>query len=178
MRSLRQDLLYASRMLRKSPAFLLVATLSLALGIGANTAIFTLIDQVLLRPLPVKDPHQLVLLWTRGQHYGSNNGRYKISYPMYVDFRDKNQVFSGMFSRYLTDVSLSFGGNTERIQGELVSGTYFPELGVGAALGRVFTPAEDVSAGASPYAVLSYRYWVSRFAADPKVIGEKLVVNG
>ncbi len=178
MRSFYQDLQFAFRTLRKSPAFLLVATLSLALGIGANTAIFTLIDQVLLRPLPVKEPQQLVLLWTRGQHYGSNNGRYKISYPMYMDFRDKNPVFSGMFSRYLTDMSLSFSGRTERVQGEMVSGTYFPELGVGAALGRVFAESDDTLPGGAPYAVLSYRYWVSRFAADPRVIGEKLIVNG
>jgi predicted permease len=175
---LKGDFQFALRTLRKSPAFLLVATVSLALGIGANTAIFTLIDQVLLRPLPVKEPQQLVLLWSRGQHYGSNNGRYKISYPMYTDFRDKNPVFSGMFSRYLTDMSLSFSGRTERVQGEMVSGTYFPELGVGAALGRVFAEADDTTAGGAPYAVLSYRYWVSRFAADPKVIGEKLIVNG
>ncbi len=175
---LKGDFAFALRTLRKSPAFLLVATLSLALGIGANTAIFTLIDQVLLRPLPVKNPQQLVLLWSRGQHYGSNNGRYKISYPMYVDFRDKNPVFSGMFSRYLTDMSLSFSGRTERVQGEMVSGTYFPELGVSATLGRVFAPADDATPGGAPYAVLSYRYWVSRFAADPKVIGQKLIVNG
>jgi predicted permease len=178
MRTLNQDLTFAFRTLRKSPAFLLVATLSLALGIGANTAIFTLIDQVLLRPLPVKNPQQLALLWSRGQHYGSNNGRYKISYPMYADFRDQNPVFSGMFSRYLTDMSLSFSGRTERVQGEMVSGTYFPELGVGAALGRVFAPDDDATPGGAPYAVLSYRYWVSRFAADPKVIGQKLIVNG
>ena len=178
MRPFTQDLPFALRTLRKSPAFLLVATLSLALGIGANTAIFTLIDQVLLRPLPVKDPYQLVLLWSRGQHYGSNNGRYKISYPMYADFRDGNPVFSAMFSRYLTDMSLNFGGRTERIQGEMVSGTYFPALGVGPALGRVFSTADDTTSGGSPCAVLSYRYWVSRFAADPNIVGQKLIVNG
>ena len=98
MRPLHQDLLFALRTLRKSPAFLVVATLSLALGIGANTAIFSLVDQVLLRLLPVKDPQQLVLFWGRGSHYGSNNGRYKLSYPMYADFRENNQVFSGMFA--------------------------------------------------------------------------------
>ena len=178
MRRLNQDLLFALRILRKSPAFLLVATLSLALGIGANTAIFTLIDQVLLRPLPVKDPQQLVLLWTRGQHYGSNNGRYKISYPMYADFRDKNPIFNGMFSRYVTDMSVGFAGRTERVEGEMVSGTYFPDLGIGPALGRVFTPDDDASPGGAPYAVLGYRYWVSRFAADPKIIGQKFVING
>ena len=172
------DIRYAFRTFRKSPVFVAVAVLSLALGIGANTAIFTLIDQVLLRLLPVKDPKQLVLLWTRGQHYGSNNGRNKISYPMYRDFQDKNQVFSGMFCRDDMYFSLNFGGKTELVSGELVSGTYFPVLGVNAALGRVLTPADDAQEGGSPYAVLSYRFWISRFAGDPGVIGKKLVLNG
>jgi len=172
------DIRYAFRTFRKSPVFVAVAVLSLALGIGANTAIFTLIDQVLLRLLPVKDPQQLVLLWGRGDHYGSNNGPNKLSYPMYEDFRDKNQVFSGMFCRNDMDFSLNFEGKTERISGELVSGTYFPVLGVGAALGRVFNPADDQTPGGEPYAVMSYRYWISRFAGDPRVIGKKLVLNG
>jgi putative ABC transport system permease protein len=151
---------------------------SLALGIGANTAIFSLTDQVLLRLLPVKDPRQLVLLWGRGQHYGSNNGRYKLSYPMYADFRDKNQVFSGMFCRWESDFSVSFGGRTERVSGELVSGSYFPVLGVGAAVGRVFSPEDEQTPGGHPYAVLSYRYWVSRFASDPRIVGQKMIING
>src|SRR5579862_2627596 len=130
---LAQDLRYALRTFRKSPVFVLVAVLSLAFGIGANTAIFTLVDQVLLRLLPVKDPRQLVLLWGRGPHYGSNNGRYKLSYPMYKDISANNQVFSGMFARANTSMSVSAEGKTERIEGELVSGTYFPVLGVGAA---------------------------------------------
>ena len=111
--------------------------LSLALGIGANTAIFTLVDQVLLRLLPVKDPQQLVFLWGRGQHYGSNNGRYKLSYPMYADFRDQNQVFSGMFCLWQASMSVSFQGKTERVTGELVSGSYFPVLGVGCSGGAL-----------------------------------------
>jgi predicted permease len=172
------DIRYALRTFRKSPVFVAVAVLSLALGIGANTAIFTLIDQVLLRLLPVKDPKQLVLLWARGQHYGSNNGRNKISYPMYRDFQDKNQVFSGMFCRDDMFFSLNFEGKTELVSGELVSGTYFPVLGVNAALGRVLTPADDAQEGGSPYAVLSHRFWMSRFAGDPGVIGKKLVLNG
>src|SRR5271168_4228431 len=125
MGTLLQDLRYAARTFRKSPVFVVVAVLSLALGIGANTAIFTLVDQVLLRLLPVKDPQQLVLLWGRGPHYGSNNGRYRISYPLYADFRDHNQVFSGIFCRWETSMSVSAEGKTERVEGELVSGTYF-----------------------------------------------------
>src|SRR5579864_8846701 len=178
MGHLWQDVRFAIRTLKKSPVFVAVAVLSLALGIGANTAIFTLIDQVLLRLLPVKDPQQLVLLWGRGSHYGSNNGPNKLSYPMYEEFRDKNQVFSGMFCRNDTSLSLNFEGKTELISGELVSGTYFPVLGVGAALGRVFNASDDQNPGGEPYAVLSYRYWISRFAGDKNVIGKKLVLNG
>src|SRR5580700_11650425 len=178
MGNFAHDLRFTIRTFRKSPVFVAVAVLSLALGIGANTAIFTLIDQVLLRLLPVKDPQQLVLLWTRGQHYGSNSGANKISYPMYEDFRDRNQVFSGMFCRNDMDFSLNFEGKTERISGEVVSGTYFPVLGVGAALGRVFNASDDRAQSGAPFAVLSYRYWMSRFAGDPQVIGKKLVLNG
>src|SRR5580698_8046188 len=178
MGQLLNDIRYAIRTFPKSPIFVAVSVLSLALGIGANTAIFTLVDQVLLRLLPVKDPQQLVLLWGRGDHYGSNNGPNKLSYPMYEDFRDKNQVFSGVFCRNDSDFSLNFEGKTEHITGELVSGTYFPVLGVGAALGRVFNPTDDQNPGGEPYAVLSYRYWMSRFNGDPGVIGKKLVLNG
>jgi predicted permease len=178
MGNLLQDLRYAIRTFRKSPVFVAVAVLSLAFGIGANTAIFTLVDQVLLRLLPVKDPQQLVLLWGRGPHYGSNNGRYKLSYPMYEDFRDHNQVFSGMFCRWETSMSVSSDGRTERVDGELVSGTYFPVLGVGPALGRLFTAEDDKTPGGAPYAVLSYRYWLSRYAGSPGIIGKKLIVNG
>jgi len=178
MGNLAQDLRYALRTFRKSPVFVTIAVLSLALGIGANTAIFTLVDQVLLRLLPVKDPQQLVLLWSRGPHYGSNNGRYKLSYPMYEDFRDHNQVFSGTFCRDEFSMSVSAEGKAERVDGELVSGTYFPVLGVGAAIGRVFTPDDDKAPGGHPIAVISYRYWVSRFAANPNVLGKKILVNG
>ena len=178
MGKLLQDLRYAARTFRKSPVFVAVAVLSLALGIGANTAIFTLVDQLLLRLLPVKDPQQLVLLWGRGHHYGSNNGRYKLSYPMYRDFRDHNSVFSGMFSVWNTGMSVTSEGKTERVDGELVSGTYFPVLGVGAALGRVFTAEDDKARDGEPYAVLSYRYWLNRYAGNPDVIGKKIIVNG
>ena len=173
-----QDLRFAIRTLSKSPMFVTVAVFSLSLGIGANTAIFTLIDQLLLRMLPVKNPQELVLLTSRGQHYGSNNGPNKISYPMYSDFRDKNQVFQGMFCRDTFEFSLNFQGRTERVDGELVSGNFFPVLGVGAAIGRVFGPQDDLIQGANPYAVLSYGYWLSRFGRDPSVIGQKLIING
>ncbi|HTP33342.1 MAG TPA: ABC transporter permease [Candidatus Acidoferrales bacterium] len=173
-----QDLRFALRTLRKAPLFTAVAVVSLALGIGANTAIFTLINQLLLELLPVRDPEELVLLTARGQHYGSNTGANALSYMMYTDFRDKNEVFQGMFCRYGTGMSLSYGGKTELVVGELVSGNYFPVLGVGAALGRVFTAQDDLNQGGHPVAVLSYNYWQSRFAGDPGVIGKKVTVNG
>ena len=173
-----QDLRFAFRTLRKSPLFTSVAVLSLALGIGANTAIFSLIDQLILQMLPVRNPEQLVLLTARGSHYGSNTGSNAISYPMYQDFRDKNAVFQGMFCRYGMTFSMNYQGRTELVSGELVSGNYFPVLGVGAALGRVFTDRDDLYQGGHPIAVLSYGYWKSRFAADPKVLGRKLVLNG
>src|SRR5580700_6871010 len=178
MGNLAQDLRFAGRSFRKSPVFVAVAVFSLALGIGANTAIFTLVDQLLLRLLPVKDPQQLVLFWGRGPHYGSNNGRYKLSYPMYEDFRDHNSVFSGLFCQWTTEMNLSADGKSEQVDGELVSGSYFPVLGVGQALGRVFTADDDKTPSGSPYAVIGYRYWWRRFAGDPNVIGKKIVVNG
>src|SRR5258706_6066223 len=131
------DLRYAFRSLKKSPVFMTIAILSLALGIGANTAIFTLLDQILLRLLPVKDAHQLTLLTMRGRHYGSNWGGNAISYPMYRDVQDHNAVLSGMFCRFPRALSLTFEGHTERVAAELVSGTYFPVLGVGAAIGKI-----------------------------------------
>jgi len=178
MTHLLADLRYALRTLRKSPIFTVVAVLSIALGIGANTAIFTLVDQVLLRLLPVKDPQQLVLLQGRGPSRGNWQGdQYVLSYPIYTDIRDHNDVFSGVFARRNWPMQVSHQGRTERIAGELVSGTFFPVLGVGAALGRMITPEDDKTPGGHPVAVLSYDYWRSRFAADPHVIGQKILVN-
>jgi predicted permease len=178
MRSIGKDIQFALRAFRKSPVFTAVALLSLALGIGANTAIFTLLDQVLLRMMPVKNPQQLVLLHMEGFHYGSNWGYNALSYPMYRDFQDHNSVFSGMFCRRIQDFSFGFQGQTERARGEMVSGTYFPVLGVGAAIGRMFTPDDDRVPDGHPLAVLSYSYWQSRFAGDRSILGKNVVVNG
>ena len=172
------DLRFALRNLRRSPLFTLVAIASLALGIGANTAIFTLVDQLMLRLLPVSSPEQLVMISSTGPHMGSNRGARASSYPMYQDFQQKAQTFSHVFCRYYTASSLSFGGQTERIGVELVSGNYFQALGVKPAIGRVFSPEEDdrVYKG-HPSVVLSHQYWSTRFAGDPSVIGQKLLVN-
>jgi len=178
MSRIASDVKFALRNLGRSRLFTIVAVASLALGIGANTAIFTLIDQLILRLLPVRDPEQLVMIWTTGPHMGSNRGYHMASYPMYQDFQQKAPAFSYVFCRRETPLSISFGGQTERVDGELVSGNYFQALGVRAAIGRVLSSKEDdqVYKG-HPVIVLSYPYWVSRFAADPGVIGQKMLVN-
>jgi putative ABC transport system permease protein len=171
------DIRYAARVLARNPVFTAVAVLTLALGIGANTAIFTLLDQILLRLLPVKNPQQLVLLTMRGRHYGNNWGGNAISYPMYRDFQDHNEVFSGMFCRFPTRVSLTFGGQAERVEAELVSGTYFSVLGVTTGLGRTFTAEDDRVPNGHPLVMLSYSYWKRRFGGDPAILGKTLTVN-
>jgi predicted permease len=199
MRHLFPDLRYAFRGLARSPLFTSVALLSIALGIGANTAIFTLVDEVLLRQLPVKDPGQLVLFNGARNHYGNNSGGNMLSFPMYEDFRDDfvergtapalprvslkvangapaPKIFSGMFARRAVAMNVGVDGQTERVPGELVSGTYFQVLGVRAALGRLITQDDD-KRGDGPVAVLSYDYWRTRFGADPKVVGQIVTVN-
>src|SRR5450755_1575481 len=178
MGPLLQDVRFALRTIRRAPLFAAVAILSLALGIGANTAIFSLMDQIMLRMLPVKDPDQLVMLYQRGAHNGSNMGDRMHSYPMYQDFQQKAEPFSEVLCRRLVPTSIAVDGQTERVQTEMVSGNYFSMLGVKPAAGRVFSSEEDdrVYSG-HPVVVLSYDYWVSRFARDQAVIGKKILVN-
>ena len=172
------DLRYAWRSMRKTPVVTAVAVLSIALGIGANTAVFTLVDQVLLRLLPVRQPEQLVVVTAQGTQYGNGWGDgNELSYPRYADLRDHNQVFTGMLCRFGYVFHVTFGGATERVQGELVSGTYFPVLGVGPYLGRTFSPEEDKIPNGHPLAMLSHAYWKSRFASDPTIVGKTLVVS-
>ena len=172
------DFRYALRTLRRSPGFVAVAVMTLALGIGANTAIFSLLDQILLRLLPVKNPQQLVMLTMRGHHYGSNWGGNAISHPMFRDFQAHNEVFSGMFCRFPDRASLTFGGQSERVAAELVSGTYFSVLGVKTILGRAFTPEDDRTPLGHPLVILTYDYWRQRFGGDPEIVGKNLIVNG
>src|ERR1019366_4490052 len=120
-------------------------------GIGANSAIFSLINQLILRPLPIRDPQRVVLLSGKGRHYGSNNGRNALSYPMYQDLRDHNAVFDGMMCRNGTFMTVGASSQIEVVGAEIVSGNYFPMLEIGAALGRVFTAADDLHPGAHPY---------------------------
>jgi predicted permease len=178
MTSFTSDLRFAVRGLRRSPLFATVAILSLGLGIGANTAIFTLIDQLLLRKLPVKAPDELVMLYQQGPHNGSNMGSRMHSYPIYKDYQQKGQPLSEVLCRRLVPASISVDNHTERLEAELVSGNYFSMLGVRAAAGRVFNSREDdqIYMG-HPVIVLAHDYWVSRFAGDPRVVGKKIRVN-
>ncbi|MGH9329917.1 MAG: ABC transporter permease, partial [Vicinamibacterales bacterium] len=172
------DVRLALRSWRKTPGFTAIAIASIALGIGANAAIFTLVDQVLLRSLPVKDPAALVQVTYRGSSFGNNWGDgSELSFPMYADFRDNNPVFDGMFCRFGYALHTGYAGRTERVAGEIVSGTYFQVLGVGPAAGRVFTPDDDQAPGAHPVAVLSHGFWTTRFGADPSVVGTPMIVN-
>src|SRR3982074_1993959 len=130
MNNLLADLRYALRTLKRSPLFATVAILSLALGIGANAAIFTLIDQILLRKLPITAPDQLVMLYQRGSHNGSNRGRRMHSYPMYQDFQKRAEPLAEVLCRRLVPASVSIDTRTERVETELVSGNFFSMLGV------------------------------------------------
>ncbi len=172
-----QDLRHAVRGLARTPGFTAVAVATLALGIGANTAIFTLVDQALLRLLPVRNPQELVLVTSRGSHYGGTAGDgSELSYPLYVDFRDHNDVFAGMFARVSVQTQIHIDGQAEQVSAELVSDSYFPVLGVTAARGRAILPRDDdVSSG--DVAILSHRYWLSRFGGDDSAIGRTIVVK-
>ncbi len=174
------DLRYGLRALRRSPVFTIVATVSLALGIGANTAIFSLLSQVMFRMLPVAEPERLVVFHTDGQREGrsssdSNEGVF--SYPMYKDLRDRNQVFSGVIARASAPVSVSYRGQTERARAEMVSGNFFDVLGVRPALGRLFVPDDDGAPGAHPVVVLSHGYWKSHFGGKAEIAGQTIDIN-
>ncbi len=175
------NLRFLSRSLSRNPAFVITAVLSLALGIGANTALFTITYQVLLRTLPVKDPQQIVSLEWRGQFIGGSarGFRNRFSYPAYKDLRDGNPgVFTGIAAEYQSEVDIAERGPAERGVAELVSGNYFQVLGVTPAIGRMFTPADDRVRDASPVIVLSYGYWQRHFAGDPSVLNRTIDVNG
>lgn len=178
--SVLQDLRYAARALRKSPGFTAIAVLSLAVGIGANTVMFSLVDQVLVRSLPVKDPRALVLFKSPGPMPGMyrNSGReMSFSYPLYRDFRDRGSAFAGVAARYVADATLTVRGQAEHADVELVTGNYFQVLGVSARLGRVLTPDDDRVPNGQPVAVLSYGFWQRRFGGDPAILGQTVSLN-
>ena len=151
------NLRYTFRGIRRNPLFMTVAMLSLALGIGANTAIFTLMDQIMLRQLPIENPDSLVMLYQRGSHNGSNMGSRMHSYPIFQDYQQKAEPLADVLCRRRISTSVSIGNQTERVDAEMVSGNYFTMLGVKAAAGRLFNPEEDdrVKEG-HPVVVLGY----------------------
>jgi predicted permease len=167
---LRQDVRYGLRMLRRQPGFTLVAVITLALGVGANTAVFSLVDAFLFRLLPVKDPQQLVfVLATRPR--GGTTGSFP--YPTYEQFRAESHTLAGLFAYDDTPLSATIDGQPEMVSGDFVSGSYFDVLGVGALRGRTFTGADDQTGG-EPVAVISYAYWTRRFARSPAVVGKTI----
>ncbi|HEX8077035.1 MAG TPA: ABC transporter permease [Chthoniobacterales bacterium] len=174
MQTLFHDLRYGARQLLKRPGFTLLAVISMALGIGANTAIFSLVDTVAFRPLPVRSASELQEL------YGTlhNGADYTLqSYLTYKDYRDRNHVLSGLFAYRIVVSSLSHNGNNERVWGLIVSGNYFDVLGVRPAIGRWFLPEEDQTPASHPVVVQSYAAWQKRFASDPSVVGRTVSIN-
>lgn len=168
-----QDLRYGLRMLVKAPSFTAVAVLSLALGIGANTALFSLVDAFLLRPLPVKDPQQLVFV---NRSTPDGESRDDFSYRTFEQFRDGSESFSGMFARDNTRVSVTVDGQPDILWADFVSGSYFDVLGVSASVGRTFS-ADDDQPGKTPVAVLSNAYWERQFARSPAVVGKTIYIG-
>ena len=182
VQSLVQDVRYGLRMLRNNLGFTAIAVLSLALGIGANTAIFTLIDAVMLRMLPVKNPQELVSLNlapdTRFPRDANGDVSTQFPYPAFVQMREHNEVLSALFAfKDTAGLSVLVNGNAEMAHGELVTSNYFSALGVRSALGRDFAPVDD-AAGAEPVAIISYGYWQSHFGGEVSVLGRQIVING
>ena len=172
-----QDIRYGMRTLWRSPGFCLVAVTTLALGIGANSAMFSLLDQIVLRLLPVKEPERLAMITERGNFYGDSYGPNTVSWPMFEDLRDNNRVFSGMFCRFPTAVTLGHGNHAAQVTAELVSGSYFEILGIDMALGRPILPQDDSVPDSQPVVVLSYSFWKTYFNSDRTIVGRAIAVN-
>jgi predicted permease len=175
------DLRFALRTLRRAPGFTLLAVLSLALGIGANTAIFSLLYQVVVRAVPVKDPGSLFSVGSDDNNFGTvrqdNNLGSVFSYPMYKALRDRNEAFSGLVARVSYPATLASGNEAVRTTAEVVTGNFFAVLGVQPALGRLMVPSDDAP-GQEPVIVLSYAYWVGRLGADARVLNGRMLMNG
>jgi len=183
MNTLFQDVRYALRQLRKSPGFTLTVIVTLALGIGANAAVFTLFDRVLLRMLPVERPNDLVRFDWTGAFSGSmssfgGDSRNYFSYPMYKDLRDQNHVFQGVLAADKASVGVSWHDQAENEDAEIVSGNYFQLLSLKPSLGRLLTPQDDTQKDANPVVVLSYTYWKTHFAGGHDVTGQTVLING
>ena len=175
MDGLIHDLRHATRLLAKSPGFVLTAALVLGLGVGANTAIFTLVNGLFLRPLPVPEANRLAWVTTL---VPPSSRLMNLSYPDYLEIRDHNEVFSGLLAYDQIPVALAGGGAPERVRGAIVSGNYFSVLGIKPALGRTFGPDEDRAPGAAPVAVIGHALWKKRFGSDPGLVGRGLLLSG
>src|SRR2546423_290402 len=175
MGQIYQDIRFAVRMLRKNPGLSVIVIVTLALGIGANAAMFSLTDRVLFQRLPVSNPDQLVLVASRTPD--EPEADFTFSYPMYQDLRDHNQVFSGVIARGGAQMNVTYGDLNERVSGELVSGNYFDVLDVRPWQGRLFTQEDDRTPGAHPVAVISYAFWERRFGKDQSIVGKTILAN-
>jgi hypothetical protein len=180
-----QDLRLAIRGLRRGPGFAAAAVLTLAIGTGANVAIFSIVDHALFRALPVPAPEELVNLSSPGPKTGSTSGNSNIgpttaifSYPLFKDLQSIQTVFTDVAAQRDFEANLSFRGEASHEPGWVVSGSYFPVLGIQPAVGRLFTPDDDRVAGAHRVVVLSHDYWQRRFGEDPTVVNQTLIVNG
>jgi len=182
MEELSQDLRFALRGFARDPGFTLVVVLTLALGIGANTAIFTLMDQVLLRALPVHEPERLVVIDAPGPFSGSSHSHSEtlepMSHPMFEGLRDRTTSLAGVLAHFTTPIHLTVGSQTDNATADLVSGTFFDVLGLKPAAGRLLGRGDDLTPGAHPVIVLSHGFFQRRFGADPKIVGRSVLVNG
>lgn len=177
LRDFLYDLRFSARSFLRSPSFTATAVLSLALGIGATTALYSLIDQVVLRALPVNHPERLVLIDWNGEQLAETMGTDNLmSYPICQDLEQHKEFFEGVFCRAATTINLSTGGEARLTAAELVSGTYFSVLGVKPAHGRLLTN-DDQATGSSPVAVLSYDAWKNQFGSSVDIVGRKVLVN-
>src|SRR5215813_11482951 len=178
LRDFVYDLRFSARSFLRSPSFTATAVLSLALGIGATTAIYSLVDQVVLRALPVDHPERLVLIDWNGEQLAETLGSDNLmSYPICQDLQQQKQFFDGVLCRASTTINLSTGAEPRLTGAELVSGTYFSVLGVNPALGRLLTIDDDKVTGTSPVVVLSYDFWKNQFGSSPDIVGRKVLVN-
>ena len=179
LRDFLYDFRFSARGLLRNPGFTAATLLSLALGIGATTAIYSLVDQVILHALPVRDPARLVLVDWKGDHVVGGFGSFNLmSYPLCRDLQAQTRFFDGVLCRSdVVPVNLWAGGDPKPVAAELVSGSYFSVLGVGPSLGRVIEEQDDAAPGASPFVVLSYDFWQAQFGGAPDVVGRKVLIN-
>lgn len=178
LRDFVYDLRFSMRSFLRNPSFTATAVLSLALGIGATTAIYSLVDQVILHSLPVREPGRLVLIDWNGDHLYNGFGSWNLmSYPVCRELQQQSRIFEGVLCRASMAVNLATGGEPKETQAEFVSGSYFSVLGVGPALGRVIGEEDDQKPGASPVVVLSYDYWKTQLGGPADIVGRKVLVN-